>query len=160
METILRVIKQEDYDRYVFATYEKNQIIGLNFHQGLDEILWDFANPCSALTDIYERLADKNYIDSEEKRINKAIELFTNAFIFKNDEPYTIQKEQRELIKKALDYYIATSEKFNQHPTQDEAYEIFDMMQLSPMMNYPIQVVISEEEKNAFSKHGIDFPMQ
>jgi len=160
METIKKVIKQEDYDRYVFATYEKNQIIGLNFHQGLDEILWDYAKPCPSLTNIYERLADKNYIDSEEKRINKAIELFTNAFIFQNDEPYTIQKEQRELIKKALDYYIATSEKFNQHPTQDEAYEIFDMMQLSPMMNYPIYVVISEEEKNAFSKHGIDFPMQ
>jgi hypothetical protein len=63
------------------------------------------------------------------------------------------------LIKKALNYYIATSEEFNRNPTQEDIYEIFDMMQLSPMMNYPIQVVISEEEKNNFSKHGIDFPI-
>jgi len=32
-------------------------------------------------------------------------------------------------------------------------------MQLAPMFNYPIEVVISEEEKIDFSKYGIDFPM-
>jgi hypothetical protein len=155
---VLKAIKQVDYDRVVFLTYTNSVLSGLNFHQGIDNLDYDFAKPNEALTNIYNRLGSPS--DAFEiGRINKAISLYCDAFIFQNDEPYTLHKEQRELIKKALDYYVATSERFNQHPTQEEAYDIFDMMQLSPMMNYPIQVVISEEEKNAFSKHGIDFPI-
>ena len=44
-ETILKVIKQEDYDRYVFLFYKNNEIIGINFHQGIDKIEYDFADP-------------------------------------------------------------------------------------------------------------------
>jgi hypothetical protein len=155
---VLKAIKQVDYDRVVFLTYTNSVLSGLNFHQGIDNLDYDFAKPNEALTNIYNRLGSPS--DAFEiGRINKAISLYCDAFIFQNDEPYTLDEYQRNLIKKALDYYVATSERFNQHPTQEEAYDIFDMMQLSPMMNYPIQVVISEEEKNAFSKHGIDFPI-
>jgi hypothetical protein len=155
---VLKAIKQVDYDRVVFLTYTNSVLSGLNFHQGIENLDYDFANPNEALTNIYNRLGSPS--DAFEiGRINKAISLYCDAFIFQDDEPYTLDEYQRNLIKKALDYYVATSERFNQHPTQEEAYDIFDMMQLSPMMNYPIQVVISEEEKNAFSKHGIDFPI-
>jgi hypothetical protein len=155
---VLKAIKQVDYDRVVFLTYTNSVLSGLNFHQGIDNLDYDFAKPNEALTNIYDRLGSPS--DAFEiGRINKAISLYCEAFIFQNDEPYTLDEYQRNLIKKALDYYVATSERFNQHPTQEEAYDIFDFMQLSAMMNYPIQVVISEEEKNAFSKHGIDFPI-
>jgi hypothetical protein len=158
-KVILKVIEQDEYDRVVFLTYTNSILSGLNFHQGIGNLDYDFATPNEALTNIYNRLGNPS--DAFEiSRVNKAINLYCDAFIFQNDEPYALHKEQRELIQKALDYYVATSERFNQHPTQEEAYDIFDMMQLSPMMNYPIQVVISEEEKIAFSKHGIDFPMQ
>tara|TARA_R110000868_G_scaffold50875_2_gene161963 strand:- start:6897 stop:7400 length:504 start_codon:yes stop_codon:yes gene_type:complete len=156
---VLKAIKQVEYDRVVFLTYTNSVLSGLNFHQGIENLDYDFANPNEALTNIYDRLG-KPSDAFEMSRVNKAINLYCEAFIFQNDEPYTLDKSQRDLIKKALDYYVATSERFNQHPTQEEAYDIFDMKQLSPMMNYQIQVVISEQEKNNFSKHGIDFPMQ
>lgn len=156
---VLKAIKQVEYDRVVFLTYTNSVLSGLNFHQGIENLDYDFANPNEALTNIYDRLG-KPSDAFEMSRVNKAIDLYCKAFIFQDDEPYTLDKSQRDFIKKALNYYIATSEEFNRNPTQEDIYEIFDMMQLSPMMNYPIQVVISEQEKNNFSKHGIDFPMQ
>ena len=159
-QTILKVIEQRDYDRYVFITYLENKIVGLNFHHGIGDLDVSFSTPCSRLTDIYKKVAKFDSNKTEEQKINKAINLYCEAFIFVNDEPYNLCKEQRDLIMKALNYYISTSERFNSLPTQTESYELFDIMQLSAMMNYPIQVVISDEEKINFSKHGIDFPMQ
>jgi len=153
---VLKAINQVEYDRVVFLTYTNSVLSGLNFHQGIENLDYDFANPNEILTNIFNRLSSDAL---EMDRVNKAIDLYCKAFILQDDEPYTLDKSQRDLIKKALNYYIATSEEFNRNPTQEDIYEIFDMMQLSPMMNYPIQVVISEEEKNNFSKHGIDFPM-
>ena len=160
METIVKVIKQQDFDRYIFATYSNMEIVGLNFHQGCDEILWDFKTPCPALTDIYKRLFNKRHISSEEERINKAIELYEEAFIFQNEQMYTIPSSQLALIQKALKYYVEQSNKFNSLPTESEAYELFDMNQLRMMMNYEISITISEEDKNNFAfKHGVDFPI-
>jgi hypothetical protein len=82
MEVVLKLIKQENFDRYIFVEYYNSEIIGLNFHQGLDKIIWDYKTPCPALSDIYERLNDKNHINLEEDRINKAISLYEQAFIF------------------------------------------------------------------------------
>ena len=155
---ILKVITQDDYDRVVFLTYEKNVLIGLNFHFDAEARHNEFIEPCERLTNIFNNLSN-NLNAPEMDRVNKSIEMFCDKYIFTKDKPYSLNDNQRELIKKALDYYIATSEKFNQKPSQEEAYAIFDMMQLSPMMNYPIQVEISEEEKKNFSKHGIDFPL-
>lgn len=159
METIVKVIKQQDFDRYVFATYSDGKIIGLNFHQGCDEILWEYKTPNSSLSEIYYRLVSKPHVFSEEDRINKAIELYTEAFIFQDEYSHTIPPSQLAIIQKALKYYVEQSEKFNSCPTETEAYEIFDMNQLNAMMNYPIRISISEEDKNTFSfRHGMDFP--
>lgn len=71
-----------------------------------------------------------------------------------------IPTEQLELIQKALTFYIKTSEQFNAYPTDGEHYELFDMKQLIAMMNYPISIDISDDDKDSFaSKHGIDFPL-
>ena len=156
---VLKVISQKDYDRVIFLTYTDAVLSGLNFHFSTDEVDYGFANPCKPLTDIFNKLS-KGSNGLEMDRINHSLELYIDRFINHKNEPYSLNEYQRNLIKKALDYYVATSERFNQHPTQKEAYDIFDMMQLSPMMNYPVQVVISEQEKNEFSKHGIDFPIQ
>ena len=156
-DNFLKVITQEDYDRVVFLTYEKNVLIGLNFHFDASAMHCEFIEPCERLTKIFNNLSN-NLNAREMDRVNKSIEMFCDKYIF-TDKPYALNDNQRDLIKKALDYYVATSDTFNQHPTEEEAYNIFDMKQLSPMMNYPIQVVISEEEKIDFSKYGIDFPI-
>lgn len=155
---VLKVITQSDYDRVIFLTYTDNVLSGLNFHFDASAMYYEYSDPCDRLTSIFNNLSSMSYA-SEMDRVNKAIDLFCDKYIFDKNISYTLNDNQRDLIKKALDYYITTSEKFNPKKTQDEAYEIFDMMQLSPMMNYPIQVLISEDDKIDFSKYGIDFPM-
>lgn len=158
---ILKVITQEDYDRNIFVTYDNDKIVGINYHQGIDDILTAFLHPCPTLTNIFNRLNQfgGNEKKTDEEKINKAIDLYRMAFIEQRDVPYSLNKNQRSLIQKALKHYVAMSEKFNSNPTEQERYNNFDMMQLAPMFNYPIEIVISEEEKIDFSKYGIDFPM-
>ncbi len=76
-----------------------------------------------------------------------------------SDNRIEIPQGQRDVIKKALLFYIETSQKLNAVPTDTEAYDIFDMNQLRGMMDYPIHIDISEEEQVKFtSKYGVDFP--
>ena len=85
--TILKIVQQNDYDRYVFITYLKDEIIGLNFWQGVytgsyESVMNDKGyEPCIHLTDIYNRLKISYEAISIEERINKAIDLYTEAFI-------------------------------------------------------------------------------
>jgi hypothetical protein len=86
---LLQVIKQEEYDRYVFLTYSNSEIVGLNFHQGIDKVDYSFAEPCVHLSEIFRRLTydNKEYsITDWDERVNKAISLFENSFIFQDSE--------------------------------------------------------------------------
>ena len=94
--------------------------------------------------------------------MKKVIEILKNAtkeIELIESNTYNIPKSQLALIQKALYYYTEQSGKFNCCPTDSEAYEIFDMNQLCAMMNYKITIEISEEQKNRFAKHGMDFPI-
>lgn len=81
------IIVQKENDRYVFLFYENDELVGINFHQGLYEIDMNFNKPCPHITAIYQRLCDK-YAPvelrglSEEEKIDKAIDLYTETFIF------------------------------------------------------------------------------
>ena len=162
--TILKIVQQNDYDRYVFITYLKDEIVGLNFWQGIytesyDRVMNDKGyEPCIHLTDIYNRLKIIYEAISIEERINKAIDLYTEAFIIQKDSIY-LPTAQTELIKEALRYYYEQFKKFNSVPTDTENYKMFDLMTLEALMNY-IKVEITQTEKNKFSsKYGIDFPI-
>lgn len=88
--TILKVLEQKDYDRYVFLTYANDEIIGLNFWQGIyresfDRVMSDRGyQPCIHLTEIYNRLVRNNKSETTEQRINKAISLYIQAFIIQD----------------------------------------------------------------------------
>ena len=73
------------HDIVVFVTYNQlGDIEGINFHYGVDVIDQDFKKPCPHVTEIFKRLSSDNSSHknkSEDKRILKAIKLFTNAFI-------------------------------------------------------------------------------
>lgn len=81
------IIVDKDYDRYVFVFYKDDKVVGLNFHQGLSDIDMNFNKPCTHLTELYRRLGSK-YVPSElrdlseKEKINKAIDLYTESFIF------------------------------------------------------------------------------
>jgi hypothetical protein len=94
--------------------------------------------------------------------MQKVIEILKNAtkeLVQFQNNTHNIPRSQLAIIQKALNYYVEQSAKFNSCPTDSEIYELFDMNQLSAMMNYTINIEISEEEKNRFGKHGMDFPI-
>jgi hypothetical protein len=94
--TILKVLQQNEYDRYVFLTYANDEIIGLNFWQGIGKQSFDIAmrdkvyEPCIHLTDIYNRLkiSHNNNEDRKSVRISKAIRLYIDAFIIQDCKNY------------------------------------------------------------------------
>lgn len=155
----INVLVQEDFDRIVFCTRDENHdIVGINFHQGCERENWDFASPCPALTDIYERLKEKGTYSLEEEVINKSIEMFNQAFIFQ-DEFHPIPLDQSKLIQKALDFYVEASRKLNSVPTETEEYEYFDMQQLSALMRYSVNIKLTDDDKKNFTRiHGMDLP--
>ncbi len=79
-----------------------------------------------------------------------------------SDNRIEIPQGQRDLIKRALSFYILSVENmgFNFRDDDDEIwYTLFDMKQLRGMMDYPIHIDISKEEQVQFtSKYGVDFP--
>ena len=90
--TILKVMQENDFDRYVFLTYLNDEIVGLNFWQGIgiesyESVMNDKGyEPCIHLTDIFNRLKRNDRVMSDDERINKAIQLYINAFIIQEDE--------------------------------------------------------------------------
>jgi hypothetical protein len=83
-----------------------------------------------------------------------------NIYSLNNNLLFTINRDQRDLVKKALKQYLETSAKFNSSPTDAEADDVWHMTELNAMMDYPIAVMMTEKQiENFASKHGIDFPM-
>ena len=163
MQTILKIQKQEEFDRIVFIHYKNDEIIGINWHQDCELVDYAFAKPCNALTNIFNRLKRNMPLLNDEKRINKAIDLYSDAYIFQDQDLVSIPNKQTALIQKALNYYVKMA-KFNTDNKIDENdelhFELFDMQQLSAMMNYEISISIYEDDKKSFaSNHGIDFPI-
>jgi hypothetical protein len=84
MEQILKVLKSEEYDRYIFITYEEDNIVGLNFHQGITEkdehIDYYFSKPCPYTTETFMRMINNIPIYNKKQEeiyeiINDAIEV-------------------------------------------------------------------------------------
>jgi hypothetical protein len=162
METIQKIIKQKNYDRYVFLSYENNVLRGLNFHQGLDDL--DYAklsDSCDKLTTIYNNLVIKKFEKnlSEKKLINLSIRKYTNKYILPKSKKVKIPNDQTRLIQKAIAYYVKGAEEFRKEPHQEECYDLFDLNQLREMLNYDIHISITDIEKDNFCfAHGMDFP--
>lgn len=114
---------------------------------------------------------DLNTIMSERDAIH---DRGRNSHLTSHHKPNTMQKtiqvdlshmmveipwEQRKLIQKALTFYLEISEKMVRYPSDTDEYERFDMRQLRAMMEYPINIEITPEQRAKFcAKHGMDFP--
>jgi hypothetical protein len=108
-KVIKQIIEQQDFDRYLFLEYSNDEIIGLNFHHGIgDPLDYYFATPCPHLTEIYRRLTyhnDKYKNQNWDIRVNKAISIYTRAFIFNEDEE-DFRIDNIDEIKNALNNII------------------------------------------------------
>lgn len=70
-----------------------------------------------------------------------------------------IPQGQRDVIKKALIFYLSSVKNMGLNLGDESHHTIFDMNQLKGMMDYPIYIDISKDEQIEFtSKYGIDFP--
>ena len=158
MKTVLKVIEQKEHDRYIFLTYSKNEIIGLNYHQGLDKIGHTYAEPDPELSNIFKRYS-KKYADLDWKdRVNKSIELYQQAFLWQQTN-IILPTSQKKIIQKSLEFYLNQYKKFNQDPTQNEGHEIFDIITLQALFNYNIEISLNEYEIENFTHiNGVDLP--
>ena len=91
MKKIIEVLKNEDYDRYIFLHIDESKnkeyvdgICGISFHQGLDVIIWEFSEPNMHLTEIWRRLTLSYPNVDTYHLINEAVELYCDAFIHQN----------------------------------------------------------------------------
>ena len=118
------------------------------------------------VTEIRRRLdADKVNYDLVVERFDPNTQsILTNDYIVEKNWKSSARAEgipldQRKLIQKALAFYLETSEKMVSNPSDTDEYERFDMRQLSAMMDYPINIEITPEQREQFcAKHGMDFP--
>jgi hypothetical protein len=166
--TILKIVQQNEYDRYVFLTYLNDEIVGLNFWQGLYKGSYDIVmndkgyEPCIHLTDIYNRLKITYETISDEERINKAIDLYTDAFIIqeRNKNSISLPSSQRDIIKTALSHYLNQYEYFVPYPDHSAAWGMHDIKTLIAFMNYDIQIELTDIDIKYFTaKNGIDLPI-
>jgi hypothetical protein len=87
MEQILKVLKDESNDRYIFITYEEENIVGINFHQGINAIDNYFIKPCPYTTETFMRMISNNPIfnkteDEIYEIINDAIEIVCQVITY------------------------------------------------------------------------------
>jgi hypothetical protein len=150
------IIEFQPSDRIIVLFSVNEKLIGVNYWQGLGDL-----SIASGYLFPDDSIDVKTFIG---KPLSTAIELIDvlDDIIWKSIEtkPILIPQGQRELIQKALRFYIETSKKLNALPIESESHELFDMNQLCKMMNYPISIEIDQYEKETFaSKHGVDFPI-
>jgi len=75
------VCKDVSSDRNIFIEVDKEcEVIGMNYHQGIDEVDLSFVNPCEFITEIFNRIRLR-YVGEIDKAILKAIELYNISFV-------------------------------------------------------------------------------
>jgi hypothetical protein len=92
--SIFKIVEQKYFDRYLFINYLNDEIVGLDFVQGVGDkelaLIMKDGNfkACAPLTEIFKRLKNNMQDATDEQRINRAIDLYTHAFIFQDDTLY------------------------------------------------------------------------
>jgi len=159
MRTILKVLTQASYDRNVFLTYLNDEVIGINYHQGIDEIQYKYADADPSLTEIFIRYSQSNSSLTLEQHINDSIDLYQQAYIFQKHN-LELPKGQKELIQKALAHYLEAYKMFNDCPTDNVQYTMFDLMQLQELFHYDVVIKLTKQDLEDFNGvNGFDLPI-
>jgi hypothetical protein len=162
MNTIFQIIKQTEYDRYLFLHLHNGHIVGMNFHYDSgEEPMESYSVPDPKLTGIYLKLAA---IEDEEQRINTSIDLF----LFKKEEfkpPVTdarivqIPQSQMMLVRNAIDFYLQAIQNLEKEYADERRHDIFDLNTLIALFNYSTSVQMTAQQSKFFgSQHGYDLP--
>ena len=86
--TKIKIKVQNNWDRNIIWFYNVNEVVGLNFYQGVDHtngVDLNFIEPCEKLFEIYKNYNERYHgVLSSKKILNKAIE----AYLFANNKMY------------------------------------------------------------------------
>ena len=136
-----KTIVQKDHDRIVFVWYENDEVVCINYHQGVDSIDAVFQNPDSEIMTMY-RLAHRHKPElSDIELVNLAISMHQDAWMRFDSKSYTIDTYSRGLIREALQYYIMSMRSFfGGHLDADGDEAISEFNALSKLMEYNVTV--------------------
>ena len=84
MRKLKEILIDESEDRYIFVCYNsEGEVDGLNFHQGIDFIQFEYFEPCEKLTKIYKHFDyHKTQCSDEQRRlIDDSIKLYLDLFL-------------------------------------------------------------------------------
>lgn len=86
MKADLKIFVKKDWDRVIFVHFNKNkEVVGINFHQGVDDIQMSYAESDPQLFNIFlyfKKRAEKKGINYKElDLVEKAIKLHVELFI-------------------------------------------------------------------------------
>ena len=137
-----KTIVQKDHDRIVFVWYENDEVVGINYHQGIDSIDLAFQKPDNEIMTMY-RLAHRHKPElSDIELVNLAIRIHQDAWMSFDSKSYTIDTYSRGLIREALQYYIMSMHSFFGSHRADYAsfdFESIDEFKaLSKLMEYNV----------------------
>ena len=82
MRRVHEILEDINNDRYIFVQYNKGQIVGLNFHQGLGHIDYNYFTPSEAISKIYKALENEQECSEIAQRvlIDQSIKLYLDLF--------------------------------------------------------------------------------
>jgi hypothetical protein len=170
LKTIFRIVRQKEYDRYLFIHEIGGHITGLNFHwDSGEEPMIEYKEPNKLLTEIY---LDLSAIEDEYHRINTAMEIYfttKNYFNPNEEKPVVtepvdvkvgfIPKEQMLLVRTAIDFYLQSIENLDKEYASSRMYDIFDLSTTMAIFNYNISVNLTADEYDNFEiRHGYGLP--
>lgn len=134
-----KTIVQRDHDRIVFVWYENDEVVGINYHQGIDSIDLAFQEPDNEIMTMY-RLAHRHKPElTDIELVNLAIRIHQDAWMSFDSKSYTLDTYSKGLIQTALQYYITSMHSFfgsNLDGDGDEAIDEFKV--LSKLMEYNV----------------------
>jgi len=67
------------------------------------------------------------------------------------DNKILIPSDQTAVIKKAIMFYLSSLENIGIQLDEEANYMHFDLLQLKGMMDYPIHIEITDDEKRKFT---------
>lgn len=89
------IFKDERTDRVFYVTYTNNQMVGCNFHQGIDELLEEYFVPCEKMTRIYFEHARKESRLITDEILVDMLRKASDEYLTRNNQV------QREIIIEA-----------------------------------------------------------
>lgn len=80
MEKIKEILEDQNNDRYIFISYLNGCVAGVNFHQGLGHIDYEYFKSCKKLTKIYKAIKNHSQCECQISLVKEAIELYLELF--------------------------------------------------------------------------------